>query len=289
MLIDNPQLLALCASFLFGLGLVLTQFGLRHLPPRRGASVSIPTAAALLSAVAPFVIDWGGWDPRGALIFVLVGLLFPATVTLLTFEANRRMGPSISGALSNLTPLFAVVFAAFLFDEIPRPLQALGLALIVIGVITLSIDRDWLGTRWHFAAILLPIGVAVIRGLTHPVTKLGLTLWPNPFAAVLIGYLTSSLVVTGVAAAGKGQSPNANQGVGRLWFGCVGACNGLGVLALYAALARGPVLVVSPLVATYPLVTLAFSAILLRSGRLTIALVLGVASTVAGAMLLLGA
>lgn len=158
----------------------------------------------------------------------------------------------------------------------------------MIGVITLSIDRDWLGTRWHFAAILLPIGVAGIRGLTHPVTKLGLTLWPNPFAAVLIGYLTSSLVVTGVAAAGKGHSPNANQRVGRPWFGCVGACNGLGVLALYAALARGPVLVVSPLVATYPLVTLAFSAILLRSGRLTIALVLGVASTVAGAMLLLG-
>ena len=46
------------------------------------------------------MLDWDGWDPRGALIFVLVGLLFPATVTLLTFEANRRMGPSVSGARS---------------------------------------------------------------------------------------------------------------------------------------------------------------------------------------------
>jgi drug/metabolite transporter (DMT)-like permease len=287
-LLDDPQVLALCASFLFGLALVLTQFGLRHVPPSRGASICIPTSAALLSALAPFMLDWDGWDPRGALIFVLVGLLFPATVTLLTFEANRRMGPSISGALSNLTPLFAVLVAALLFNEVPRPLQALGIAMVVIGVITLSIKRDWLGTRWHFGAILLPIGIAGIRGLTHPITKLGLALWPSPFAAVLIGYLMSSLVVTGVAAAGKTTLPSGNRRAGRLWFGCVGVCNSLGVLALYSALARGPVLLVSPLVATYPLVTLAFAAILLRSARVTIAHVIGVTTTVAGVMLLVG-
>src|SRR5262249_30833732 len=126
---------------------------------------------------APFMFDWNGWDPRGALIFVLVGLVFPATVTLLTFEANRRMGPSISGALSNLTPLFAVLVAAFLLNEVPRPLQALGIAMVVIGVITLSIDRDWLGTRWHFGAILLPIGIAGIRGLTHPIRGRCVFVW----------------------------------------------------------------------------------------------------------------
>jgi uncharacterized membrane protein len=135
----------------------------------------------------------------------------------------------------------------------------------------------------------LPIGIAGIRGLTHPITKLGLALWPSPFAAVLIGYLMSSLVVTGVAAVGKTTTlPSGNHRAGWLWFGCVGACNGLGVLALYSALARGPVLLVSPLVATYPLVTLAFAAILLRSARVTIAHVIGVTTTVAGVMLLVG-
>jgi drug/metabolite transporter (DMT)-like permease len=105
---------------------------------------------------------------------------------------------------------------------------------------------------------------------------------------VLIGYLMSSLVVTGVAVTGKHTLPSGNRRAGRLWFGCVGACNGLGVLALYAALAHGPVLLVSPLVATYPLVTLAFAAILLRSARVTIAHVVGVTTTVAGVMLLVG-
>ena len=60
------------------------------------------------------------------------------------------------------------------------------------------------------------------------------------------------------------------------------------MLALYAALARGPVLLVSPLVATYPLVTLAFAAVLLRSARVTVAHVAGVTATVAGVVLLIG-
>jgi drug/metabolite transporter (DMT)-like permease len=285
--LGNPQLLALCAAFLFGLALVLTQFGLKYLPPSRGAAISVPTSAILFLVLAPFLLDWGGWNPRGALIFALVGILFPATVTLLTFEANRRMGPNITGALINLTPVFAVIAAAVLLDEIPRPLQALGIAMVAIGVIILSVDRSWLGTRW---AILLPIGIAAIAGLTVPVTKLGLALWPDPFAATLIGYLMSSVVVIGVATLGKNAPPKKDQRDHRgiLWFGCVGVCNSLGVLAFYAALARGPVHLLSPLVGTYPLVTLAFSAILLRSTRIKMTLIVGVVTTVAGVILLVG-
>src|SRR5215831_17759300 len=55
-------------------------------------------------------------------------------------RSQSAHGAEISGALSNLTPLFAVVVAAFLLNEVPRPLQALGIAMVVIGVI---------GTRWH--------------------------------------------------------------------------------------------------------------------------------------------
>src|SRR5262249_58032095 len=149
-----------------------------------------------------------------------------AAGTALTFEATRRMGPGIRGALSNLTRLFAVAVAAVLLDELPRPLQALGIAMVVMGVITLSLDREWLGTRWHLAAILLPIGIAAIRGLTHPVTKLGLALWPSPFAAVLIGYLMSSLVVAGVAAAGRRPLPSGDHRARRLWVGGVGGAHG---------------------------------------------------------------
>jgi len=273
---------------MFGLALVLTQFGLRYASPSHGALVSIPTSAILLWILAPLLPDWHqGWSLRAASIFAVVGLLFPATVTLLTFEANRQMGPSMSGALSNLTPLFAVLPAAVLLSEVPRPLQALGIATIVIGVVTLSIDRRWLGIPWSYWASALPIAAAAIRGLTHPITKLGLAMWPSPFAATLIGYTISSIVVASVARARPGGWPSGYHRAGLLWFGCVGTCNSIGVLALYAALARGPVLLVSPLVATYPLVTLALTAIFFRSARISAPLVVGVAMTVAGVIFLI--
>jgi uncharacterized membrane protein len=76
---------------------------------------------------------------------------------------------------------------------------------------------------------------------------------------------------------------------GWAWFIPVGWLNGAAVLAIYAALARGPVAVVAPLVACYPLAALAFGRILLGAGGLTLGVGLGVAVTVAGVALLLRA
>jgi drug/metabolite transporter (DMT)-like permease len=284
-LLGGAQVLALSASFMFGLALVLTQFGLRHASPGDGALVSIPTSACLFWLLAP-LRDWQDGSLHGAAIFAGVGLLFPATVTLLTFEANRRMGPSVSGALSNLTPVFAILPATVLLGEVPNLLQATGVAAIVIGAVTLSINRRWYGVSWSHWALLLPIGIAAIRGMTHPVTKLGLALWPNPFAATLIGYTMSSIVVAIVARMRPGGWPSEYQRAGLVWFACVGICNGIGVLALYAALARGPVLLVSPLVATYPLVTLILTAIFLRTAGTGASVVIGVTMTVTGVIFL---
>jgi len=58
------------------------------------------------------------------------------------------------------------------------------------------------------------------------------------------------------------------------------------MLAMYAALNAGRVSVVSRLVATYPLFTLALSAMFLREEKFSARMLLGVALTVAGAAVL---
>ena len=72
----------------------------------------------------------------------------------------------------NLTPLFAVVVAAFLFNEVPRPLQALSIAMIVI---TLSINRDWarhaLAPRGDPAADRAPETLGPMRRLASNVSN----------------------------------------------------------------------------------------------------------------------
>src|SRR5262249_50116787 len=124
------------------------------------------------------------------------------------------------------------------------------------------------------------------RGLVQPVVKLGMESWPSPFAAALIGYVMSASVIllTGFTREGADILPFGRRG--WAWFMPVGLLNGLAVLAMYAALARGRVAVVAPLVACYPLATLAFGRLLLGTGGLTLGAGLGVAVTVAGVVLL---
>src|SRR5262249_25797817 len=102
-------ILALASAIGYGLGLTLTQFGLRPGAPAAGAATSFPAWGLLLVAAAP--IGLAGPSPAWAAlpIFAGVGLLFPAAATLITFAANRRLGPVITGSLGNLAPVFAVL------------------------------------------------------------------------------------------------------------------------------------------------------------------------------------
>ncbi len=116
--------------------------------------------------------------------------------------------------------------------------------------------------------------------------KGGLALWPEPFVAVLVGYSVSCATIFAASRALVPKSAAPLNRRGFLWFVAVGACNGAGMLAMYAALARDQVSVVSPLVATYPLFTLALSALFLRDEKFGPRVLLGVALTVAGVIVL---
>ena len=133
-MIDSTQILALVAALFFGLALVLTQFGLRYRGPLQGAAVSIPASTLLFLAASPVLVDFSQWDWRAALIFAAVGSLYPAAVTVLTFQANRQVGPNVAGAVGNLAPVFAVAFAAIVLGAPPRLWDVGGIAIIVIGV-----------------------------------------------------------------------------------------------------------------------------------------------------------
>ena len=279
--------LALVSAFFFGLALVLTQFGLRHMAAIQGAAIAIPVSAALCWGVAPFLIDFAAWDAGAAGIFAAVGLFFPATVTILTFEANRRMGPAVAGAVGNLAPLFAVLLAVLVLGEALTPPMGLGIAAVVAGVVTMSLGRRNGAAGWPAWALALPLLAAMIRGAVQPAVKLGLAAWNSPLAAVAIGYAVSAVVVLSVAAVRSRGRKDVFNRRGGAWFGAVGLCNVAAVFTLYAALARGPVTLVSPMVASYPLVTLAVGWVVLRAARPGRAVLLGVAVTVAGIVLLL--
>lgn len=281
--------LALGSATCLGLSLVLTQLGLRRLTPLRGACISIPSTTMTFLLLALVMLDTSEFNPSSALLFALAGFLFPAAVTLLTFEGNRRVGPAITGALGNVSPLFAILIAFLMLGEVPRLAQLLGVGVILMGVLLIIGAPRTIPHQVFGRAILLLLVAAIIRGMVQPLIKLGLAGWPSPFAATLIGYVISATMVLSVGATREGSAILPARDSGWQWFVPVGLLNGLAVLTMYAALARGPVAVVAPLVACYPLATLAFGRLLLGSGTLAWSAGLGVAITVAGVALLLRA
>jgi drug/metabolite transporter (DMT)-like permease len=277
--------LALLSSAFLGTAVVLANVGLRHLHPARGALVSIPSTTLLLWLIAAFAFRGEGWNATAVAIFATVGLVFPALVTVLNFVSNRLTGPTIAGTVSSTTPLFAV-FGAVVFLREPLTLAAaLGTAAIVLGVIALTARGTGRPRDWAAWVILLPLLGAAIRGGAQAAVKGGLALWPDPFAAVLVGYTVSCIAIIAANRA-LPRRPGTFARSGVLWFVAVGICNGAGMLAMYAALARGQVSVVSPLAATYPIFTLALSAMFLREERFGARVLAGVALTVAGVIVL---
>ena len=272
-------LLALASAACFGSALIVTQFGLRHAAPIAGATVSVTFSLIAWCALSPVLLDLEAWHLGALALFALVGLFYPAIVTLLTYESNRQLGPTLTGAVSCTAPLFAVLTAVlFLGERLTLP-TALGGAVVVLALMLVT-ARAPLRTPpgWRLA---LPITGALLRGVAQTLTKMGLVLWPSPFGAAFVGYTTSAALMWGTAAA-RPQGSLRMSRAGLLWFAAVGALNGSGVLLMYYALNIGTVSVVSPLVATYPLFTMLFSAIFLKTETLGAKAVIGVVLAVAG-------
>ncbi len=85
----------------------------------------------------------------------------------------------------------------------------------------------------------------------------------------------SSLVVLTSERIRTGRFIPKGPIAGHMWFAAVGICNGIATLMLYAAVGYGRVSLVTPLIATYPLVTVALSALILTHIRITAKLALG--------------
>jgi drug/metabolite transporter (DMT)-like permease len=259
----QAMVLAGVSAACFGTALVTAKVGLRALDARAGAAISIPTATVVLVLVAPLALDISAFSLGAALLFALVGVFFPAMVTLLTFASNDRLGPSVTASVSSTAPLFALAAALLILGErIPGRAVVATLA-VVAGVAFIS----WApGARLRVQALWLPLTGAALRGLAQVVAKAGLALWPNPFAASLIGYGVSTITVTAADTLARRNRPARTRGA-VLWFIATGLLNGGAVLLMYAALSAARVSLVAPLVAGYPLVTLVLGAALLREER----------------------
>jgi drug/metabolite transporter (DMT)-like permease len=276
--------LALLAAACFAAALIVTHYGLRYATSYSGARISLSTTFILWWALAPFFLDISRWHAGAAAIFAIVGLFYPAAVTMLTYESNRLLGPTLTGTISSSAPLFATALAVFVLGEQLTPAIVAGGLTIVAALALMSWQRGGGATRG--SRLLLPLAAAALRGVAQTLGKAGLVLWPSPYAASLIGYTVSAGVIWSATLVLPEGEQRRFRAAALPWFMAAGVLNGCAVLLLYQALHVGRVAVVAPLVALYPLFTMVFSAVFLKTEVLTRRTVLGAVLAVAGVIVL---
>jgi drug/metabolite transporter (DMT)-like permease len=279
-----PVLLALVAAGLFGISTVIAKRGLMIVHPQTASLVVIGTVVVLYLVTSPLWMRTQDWFTLGFWIFVVNGFVHPFLSMYLALEATARTGPTIAATLSATAPLFAAMTAIAFLGESINAWIALGTIATVVGVMALSWSPGGTGKLLR-AALLFATGAAIVRGLNHTVGKWGLESMPNPFMASFVSFSISFACALLVYRLRTGtyfvRLPRAGLG----YFMLTGAIIAVAVLCMYGGLVTGRVVVVSPIIAAYPLFTL-FAALMSRQESLSTKLAVGVFLVVIGVALI---
>ena len=275
-----PILVALSAAFFFGMAGLTSKKGMTHIEPQVAVVISLGASFVGFTLTAPLWMRSDDWFSAGFWVFVINGLMHPLLSTYFWMEAIQRAGATVASTLTATAPLFGAATAVLFLGERMELLLALGIVTTICGVITLSYGPMGV-TQVMKIALLFATGAAVVRGLNHTVGRFGMELMPNPMMAAFIS--------SGVAFAGAlslfrlrhGSLPRRVAPAGVPFMCLTGVLTAAGISSMYYALSMGEVVVVSPLIATYPLFTLV-GALMLSMERFSIRVGIGVTLVVAG-------
>lgn len=280
----DAVLLALLSALLFGAMSVALRFALAT-----GAGAEVGAALTILPALALAVVAAaveaarnGAPDLAEAWPFAVAGLIAPGGSQILFMLAIGAAGASRTSVVVGSAPLFSVAIALVALDE---PLSA---ALLVGAVLIVGGGLILLGERirpesFRLVGYAFALGATVLFATRDNVLRwLSLDTEVPPALAAAVTLASGALVVLAYAAV---RSRPSLTGAPR--FAVAGVCFGLSYLLLFEAYYRGPVTVVSPLIATESLFGVLLSALLIgRSELIGRRLVAGAVLIVAGGVLI---
>ena len=228
----------------------------------------------------------------GFLWILLVALLTYPMGNLLNYTSVSRIGSARAVPLWSSAPVFATVLAVVFLDERPNAAIIMGIVAIVAGIIFIVSERSGgkstVQTRTTRAVIMgyaCGIGAGASYGASNFLAKIIVIDYGTPLVMATISMGLGLMIMMPFVAS---DIPRVLQNHRRFvsMFVLAGLAGGTGVIALFFALERGDVVVVSPIISTSPLITLILAHLFLqRLERLTIPVILGALLVVGGTAL----
>ena len=257
---------ALIALFLYGLGQGLVKKWIGEVPPARFClyyvlATSIVNLGFFITQGHPPLLVAGGLQ---FLTFGVLAYLFDGAAWILYFQ-SIVLGPvAIVGTLSAAYPALTVVFARVFLGEELAPLQYLAVALVIGGCLGLSYtpadgDSQTTSRRW----IPLSLLALVSWGASNTIIKYSYSLPGANEAKLAVCSSIGGALTLGVFGLLRGRGGPHSV---RAWvhsFVPMGMMAG-GSLGLIIAARHGPISIVTPLIGSYPVVTLIYAALVLK-------------------------
>ena len=285
--------LALLASVGFGSSAVFARIGMQGAKPLSTTLISLVVSSGLAVLLALIFArsDIQALPPIAFFWFLCLGTVSFLGGRTQNFLAIDRVGASRSGVIVGTSAVFATIFAIAITGERPHFLVPLGTAAVVIGLVTstgVSLRRGWIGGRRALVGYALALGAAVCYGGSDPITKELTQAYGSPLMISAFALIFGILLLTPLAARDTVRDvKTAGSDLEFVIFaGLAGLSAGIAVICLYYALQRSDVVIVSPIVATNPLVTLLLAHIFLaRLERITRQVVYGSVFAIGGIIL----
>lgn len=257
---------ALIALFLYGLGQGLVKQWIGEVPPARFClyyvlATSIVNFGFFMTQDHPPLLAAGG---LGFLASGVLAYLFDGMAWILYFQ-SIVLGPvAIVGTLSAAYPALTIVFARVFLHEELTALQYLAVTLVIGGCLGLSYSpsaesSQTTSRRWIPLSLLALLSWAA----SNTIIKYSYSLPGANEANLAVCSSIGGALTLGVFGLLRGRRGAHSV---RAWvhsFVPMGMMAG-GSLGLIIAARHGPISIVTPLIGSYPVVTLVYAALVLK-------------------------
>jgi drug/metabolite transporter (DMT)-like permease len=257
---------ALIALLLYGLGQGLVKKWIGEVPPARFClyyvlATSIVNFGFFITQDHPPLLAVSG---TGFLVAGVLAYLFDGVAWILYFQ-SIVLGPvAIVGTLSAAYPALTVVFARLFLREELAPLQYLAVTLVIGGCLGLSHTPSSAGAqtasrRW----IPLSLLALICWAASNTIIKYSYSLPGANEANLAVCSSIGGALTLGVFGLLFGRHGTHSL---RAWlhsFVPMGMMAG-GSLGLIVSARYGPISIVTPLIGSYPVVTLVYAALVLK-------------------------
>lgn len=299
--------IAIGSAFFFAVTEVAMRNALRAATPVMTSFAVMVVQFVLVSVWVLGTVGFSGLDLSGFLWFAVAGFFNPYLFLLFYLIGVKRIGVARSASIKGSAPIFAVIFASAYLGERLQPLQYLGIALIVGGVLVISTEEigktrpekanpditpasskgtgflSGLEGSWRKADAVFPLLAGVVAGVASVFFKASMAKLPSALLGVWISTVVGMVLFPLSVFLFPADQRFSLSRPSIPWIVLAGTSAMLGMYGFVHALGSGQASIVLTLAQTSPLLVVLISVLFLRQlERVTPRVVGGAILTVGG-------